>query len=345
MKRTGSIDYLKFLFSIVILLYHYGLFFQSGYIVVEGFFMITGYLMMVSLSKGSSEGELSEDSTAKFVLHKYKAVFLPLLFSAISGFLIYEGLIYDHELTFTARCFPLLLFEVIPLQMAGFEGMWTTGVSWYLSAMLLGIAILHPFAKKAPLRFGCTAAPVIALLGYGLLSHRYGHLDVPNLWILDLVNTGLLRGIAGLCGGFVLYFLVSRGKGGVTLPRRILYSLSELGGWYVLIRTMAHPKEERIFSDFILTAVIFLILYMILSGKTFFSLLPSSRLSRVLATVSTYIYLNHYPWSVYLDQVEPNRSPWGTLPRYLLLVALSSGIVWGLTTLVCYSWKKYRAKG
>ena len=123
--------------------------------------MITGYLMMASLCRKSAEIGESPYGTAKFVFRKYRSVLFPLLFSALIGFVVYEALIYEHPLDFTAERVPLLLFEVLPLQMAGFEGMWTTGVSWYLSAMLLGVAILHPLAKKDPLRFGSTWAPVI----------------------------------------------------------------------------------------------------------------------------------------------------------------------------------------
>ena len=337
MRRTGSIDYIKFIFSLFILFYHFGLVFQSGYIVVEGFFMITGYLMMASLCRKNARQEENPYGTAQFVFRKYRSVLFPLLFSALIGFFVYEVLIYEHPLEFTAERVPMLLFEVLPLQMAGFEGMWTTGVSWYLSAMLLGIAILHPLVKKDPLRFGSTAAPVIALLGYGLLSHNYGHLDVPNLWILEIVNTGLIRGIAGLCGGFAIYCLANRqGVKEPSLPIRFLYSALAGLGWYLLFRTVMQPRTERIVSDFILTGAIFLFLSLVLSGKTLLSLVPSGKLSRALATVSTFVYLNHYPWSVYLSYAYPQLTAWQRLPRYLICVTTSCLLVWGLTTLCEY---------
>lgn len=345
MRRTGSIDYIKFIFSLFILFYHFGFLFNSGYIVVEGFFMITGYLMMASLCRKAAETEGSPYGTAKFVFRKYRSVLFPLLFSALIGFVVYEALIYEHPMDFTAERVPLLLFEILPLQMAGFEGMWTTGVSWYLSAMLLGVAILHPLAKKDPLRFGSTWAPVIALLGYGLLSHNYGHLDVPNLWILELVNTGLIRGIAGLCGGFVIYCLANRsGSAEPTLPARFLYSALAGLGWYILFRTVMQPRNERIVSDFILTGAIFLFLSLVLSGKTLLSLVPSSKLSRALATVSTFVYLNHYPWSVYLTYAYPEQTVWQRMPRYFICVAASSLLVWGLTTLCEYLLRLRRRK-
>lgn len=345
MKRTGSIDYVKFLFSLIILLYHFGILFYSGYIVVEGFFMITGYLMMSSLCRVQEVGNTKGGSSLAFTLRKYRAVAFPLLFSALTGFVVYEALIYRHPPLFSLQRLPLLLFEVIPLQMTGLEGMWTTGVSWYLSSMLLGILLLHPLVKRNPMGFGGTAAPCIALLGYGLLSHHFGHLDVPNLWILNLVNSGLIRGIAGLCGGFTLYYLVHRLRPrSLRIRGRLLLSAAELGVWALLILTIMQPREERILSDFILTAAIFLILLLILSERTLFSLLPSGRISRALATVSTFVYLNHYPWSVYLSLTYPHKTPWERLPVYLLCVALSSGLAFGLTTLAELWIRKHRER-
>jgi len=115
MKRNSAIDYLKFIFSLVIFLYHYNLIFDGGYIVVEGFFMISGYLMFRSVNKRREEDELP-DATARFVWNKYKALFFPLLFSAISGFLIYDLVVFSPTLTESLSDIPLLLFEVFPLQ-------------------------------------------------------------------------------------------------------------------------------------------------------------------------------------------------------------------------------------
>ncbi|MBR2353374.1 MAG: acyltransferase [Clostridia bacterium] len=337
MKRNGSIDYLKFLFSIVIVLYHYGLGFWGGYIVVEGFFMITGYLMIGSLMRNRSEGELPADSTAKFVLHKYSEIFWPLLFSAISGFLIWEFLIYEHtaELAFTR--IPYLLFEVFPVQVAGFSGFWATGVSWYLSAMLIAVALIHPFAKKDPLRFSYTVAPIASILLYGFLCYHFGNLDLSNSWVLDgLLNGALLRAVADICAGCILWCLVHRAKEKISMGMRIFYTVAELAGLWYLFQTITTQGKARTWEDFILAALIFGVLYLALSGKTLFSLIPANPVSRAMATISTYIYLNHYAWNIYFDQTYADRTQEEMLGWYILCVAASSLAAWGLTKLT--SW-------
>lgn len=85
-SRNSSIDILKLIFSIAIVLFHFGShhgvnIFPGGYIFVEGFFMITGYFMMHSVSKAQGE-EIGKD-TLFFIKHKYLSFAPTLIASAL----------------------------------------------------------------------------------------------------------------------------------------------------------------------------------------------------------------------------------------------------------------------
>ena len=345
MKRNSSIDYLKFLFSIVIVLYHYGLWFDGGYIVVEGFFMITGFLMMGALYRKKDVPDTAPDSTAKFVFRKYKAIFLPLLFSAISGYLIYELLIFEHTAKLALKQLPYMLFEVFPLQMAGFDTFCATGVSWYLSAMLLGLAILYPFAKRNPEGFAYTVCPPLVLLVYGFLCVQYHQLDVNSHWILGVLNAGVLRAMAGIAAGCFLYALVLRAKTELTLKARACYTVLELAALCYLFRSMMTADFYRTGHDFVMVAVLFGILYLALSEKSLIAHYCKHRYTKILATWSTYIYLNHYAWNIYFKNVlATNKSPLQLLPWYLLCVAASCTVAWSLSALCKFGCKKIAQK-
>ena len=64
-KRNGYLDVAKFLFSIIIILYHFDLIFLGGYLVVEAFFMISGYFLMRSVKKADPDEPLGV-STGRF---------------------------------------------------------------------------------------------------------------------------------------------------------------------------------------------------------------------------------------------------------------------------------------
>ena len=148
MKRNGYIDIIKFLFAIVIAEFHLGSgVFLGGRLAVEGFFMISGYLMCRSIEKEASSGSGLAVSTVKFIWKKYKSLFFFLLPACI---LAYTVISIYRETSFldAIRRAPLLLFDIIPLNSTGIKGEYVVGISWYLSSMFIALAILYPLAKK-----------------------------------------------------------------------------------------------------------------------------------------------------------------------------------------------------
>ena len=333
MVRQSSIDFIKFFLSIIILFLHFEYIFSGGYLAVEGFFMISGFLMMRSLCK---KHDPSPESTARFVLHKYAAVFVPLLFSAISGYLIYEFLVFKDTYDVALRKIPLLFYEIVPLQVAGFDVMYATGVSWYLSAMLLAIALIHPFAKKDPLRFAYTVCPTAALLIYGFLCACCGHLSIPDTWVAGgLLNSGLLRGLAGISAGCFLYALVSRAseKKAPSMAARCAFTLLEIMGWGFLLLLMSDAQFVSTTVDYVFVPVMFGVLYIAFSQKSLFCLFINHKWTSVLSTCSTFIFMNHFSWAQYFKASYPEKSKPELLPWYILCTVVSSVVVFLLTKL------------
>lgn len=342
MKRNSAIDYLKFLFSIVIFLYHYDLIFCGGYIVVEGFFMISGYLMFCSLKKRGEQDDLP-DSTARFVWHKYQALFLPLFFSALSGLLIYDLLVYPSTLKDTLWGIPLLTFEIFPLQCAGFEARYTTGVSWYLSAMLLAMAILHPLFKKDPKRAAYTLCPPLSLLLYGFLNMSCGHIALSAQWILEIFNAGILRAMAGISLGFLLGALIERANDWEpTKTTKILFSVLEALGIVGLIAIITNESYAYTSYDLVWVAMLFGILWIALSGKAWHTPLISTAKSKIFSEISLLLFFNHFPWCTYFkNKYSTTEEAFRLLPWAVLCIACSCAVVWGLTKLTRFVIKRY----
>lgn len=345
MKRNSAIDYLKFLFSLIIFLYHYGLGAPGGYIVVEGFFMISGYLMFCSLKKRREEEDLP-DSSARFVWNKYKALFLPLFFSAFVGLFVYDVIVFSPTLKETLLDIPLLTFEVFPLQCAGFKARYTTGVSWYISAMLLAIAILHPLFKKNPKRAAYTLCPILSLLIYGFLRVSYGHIALTAQWVLEIFNTGLLRAIAGISAGFFLGALLERSKEWQPTGRiRVLLSVLEVVGIVALVAAIMEESLSYGPYDLVLAALQFGILWIALSGKAWHTQRISVKWSKIFSDISLFLFLNHVPWCYYFgERYSTTEEALRLLPQAVLCVASSCVVAWGLTTLTRIVIKKVKER-
>ncbi len=347
MNRHSSVDFIKFFMACVIVIYHYGIIFWGGYLVVECFFMISGFLMMNSVYRAKERGDERADSTFRFVLHKYKAIFLPLLFAALIGFGLYAGIVYRYPFALIVQKLPYLVFEIFPLQVAGFTAYYATGVSWYLAAMFLSMALLHPFAKRDPDRFCYTVAPLVAIFCYGWICITWGQLDRGSAWILGIINSGMLRGLAGISAGSLLYALTQRGTGErppQTMRSRTLYTVAELALWGWIAYTILTREFARTTMDFVVVAAFFAALYIALGKKSLFALFINHKWTGALSTCSTYMFINHSAWNRAFKTILPGREPLEVIHWYLLGVAGCCLATFALTKLTEYLVRRVKAR-
>ena len=302
-KRNYYIDVIKFIFAIIIAEFHLGTgWFPGGRVAVEGFFMITGFLMMKSIERDKHPLEGSGIATARFLGHKYMALFPILLPSAVIAFVL-SSIGNNHDVLTALDRLPLLIFDVFPLRTAGFKGVYVVGISWYLSSMFLALAILYPFCRKYKSNFTLVACPLAIFFFYGVLSHFYGHIAVgPEFLEEKMVNAGVLRALAGCSAGCLLYEIGKRlANKQVTCVGRIVFTVVELCGFAYFFYAMHEHSASS--YDYVLVGVLFGLLLIGICGLSYSSYLLRAKWLRALGTASTLIVLNHYRQNVYLKSL------------------------------------------
>ena len=172
--RNGEIDFLRFVFILLIVMLHLteGIF-PQGNISVEFFFTLSGFLMARHAERIAEQRSLSLDSVAdetwayikgkfqSFYRYYFAAFVLVVLHNCIllkKGFLTIIKNLFGSIPTLT------LTFFFLNYDTVSFE----VGASWYLSAMLIAMFILYPILLKN-YRFAVKIVfPLIAvlLLGY-----------------------------------------------------------------------------------------------------------------------------------------------------------------------------------
>jgi len=173
--------------------------FGGGYIVVEFFFIVSGYLMCVKADRGEPyDSETIGTETLRFLRGKIGAI-LPYYISC--WFLSSAINLVHMKKTSLLRD---NIFQFLGVTMAGFNSGSINGHLWYLSAMFLGMWMLYPLLRKNPDRFTHVMAPLIAIFIYGYFSATVGSITYTENW-LGYVKAGILRGIAGLCLGCAAY--------------------------------------------------------------------------------------------------------------------------------------------
>ena len=334
-KRNGYIDIIKFLFAIIIFEFHVGTgIFPGGRLAVEGFFMISGYFMMCTIAKNRCPADNLGVSTVRFLANKYKALFYYLFPSVIISYIV--SCVQSNKTMRDALVrLPLTFFDIVPLRVAGYEGSYTIGISWYLSAMFIALGFLYPLAKKHRQNFTLTVCPLLTLLFYGLLSNRFEHLAVATEFLeASIINGGLIRGLAGCSAGVVLYEITNRLKDKTfKVSSKALFTLIEIAGFafaYYLMHN--HPKSQY---DFVAVFVIFGLLLIGIGQLSFSSTIFSGGWTKPLGTASLLIVLNHYRINVFLQGFYGNG--YAKTEKVFVLLAAVVGtcfVVWVIAKLL-----------
>lgn len=150
-NRNCTIDFVKASYCLIIVGLHSvylqndGIrhLFPHGYLAVEFFFIVSGYLMANSAFN-------KDVSVEVYMLKKYRSLLPYIIFAWISGALI---IYFAHsEISVSTHIYNYInsIWQILMLDLAGFNGYQVIGSFWYLSAMFLTMPPLYYSIKKIP---------------------------------------------------------------------------------------------------------------------------------------------------------------------------------------------------
>lgn len=215
--RNGKIDLFKFIMSLIVITYHFknvvnyeNEWFTMGYIAVEFFFIVSGYLFAKSLKKlEDTESRLVVNSSLTFMKNKYIG-FLPYhIFTCVATFIymaIKEGWLFADWIENIINGLP----DILIIQMGGMKRVPLLGHEWYISAMLIVMFILTPIMIKYRKQYSCYIAPVLSLLLYGYLLNTYENINIVTKFN-GYMYAGVLRALADISLGIVCFAISESG--------------------------------------------------------------------------------------------------------------------------------------
>ncbi len=206
MTKYNSIEALRFFFMLMICYWHYhrGEIFVHGYIAVEFFFILSGFLLFKSASK---ENVLSDiDYTRKKFLR-----FLPdNLIAICCAYFFYIALPAIGGGNSNFDDWIRIIPETLMLQNIGFYLGGLNTPMWYVSVLLWGGAILYALLRYNKQLFTKVLAPIIVITGYTYLFNIN-----PDGSIESFTNNGILcppmvRGISDMSLGILIASIASK---------------------------------------------------------------------------------------------------------------------------------------
>ena len=196
-------DLWKFIASVFILLVHsYSIFGERllcrrGWIAVELFLIITGFLFAQSVSKNSSpfSAESVGGETWAFLARKFRSL-LPFYVVGFAGIYLCQG-----HLLLLPKTHADALFDFILLREHGWSTRSLQGVNWYLSCMLAVQFVLYPLLRWRFKLFSQWVAPVVGIFLTGWLLSHYGSVAPGFGNRTSFASANLYRTFAEICLG------------------------------------------------------------------------------------------------------------------------------------------------
>ena len=187
-KRNGKIELLRFVFCISIIIYHISTrfyekkivfddfkLFHAGYIGVEFFFIVSGFLLAKSAMKPNDAKLPLGTQTVSFMRGKIMSLIVPhtiVFFVAFAtGCIVLNTKLSEVPVDFV-KALPCLFF----LQKSGIPYYTVNAVEWYICSMLFSMLIIYPMCKKYKKTYTNVIAPVLGIMLIGYLVYKYSTL-------------------------------------------------------------------------------------------------------------------------------------------------------------------------
>lgn len=210
-KKNGKIEFLRFIFASLIMVFHYPSFLElttTAQIGVEFFYIIMGVFMAQKIVNTPTADENIPISTIKYILAKAKSFyvyFIPAFIVKTIITAISEHLGFFSIMDRIVISIPQLLF----LNSFGFHpdtyaGAIYVPASWFLSSALIGLFVVYPLAKHNWQKFVNLLAPLIVCFSASYLYLNFGTILV-HYNFKNGINVALLRTIMDLSLGCICF--------------------------------------------------------------------------------------------------------------------------------------------
>lgn len=326
-KHNGIISFWKFMFSMMIVVYHFFTtvklkYFARGDLGVEFFFIVSGYLMAKNANKIENiENKDVGKTTWSYIWKKIKAMFPYILPAYIISIFVKSSF-----RTFKLYQYIRSIWNILLLDMSGIVTTYMLGQTWYISAMLISMLILYPLILKYKKNFTYLIAPIIVLFVGGYISHTYGNLAGVWTWS-GVIYKGLLRALFEITIGVIAYEVSGKiQKLNFTKIGSVILNLIEIIG-FIAVFIIGYSQSKN--YDFIAVGFMTISIIIAFSEKTVLFKYANNKIFYYLEKLSLPIYLNH----IWIKDLIVKFTDW-IIPVKLMACIIFTIIISWLTILL-----------
>lgn len=342
-KRNTVIDFWKFIFSVVIVMFHSKEFrdgsewfpFIGGNIAVEFFFIVSGVFMAASTLKPDNGLSLGKD-TFCFIKNKILGL-LPNVYVAWGIAFVIEH-VGQWDLRLMLQHLIRSIWELLLLTKSGLGDYVVNGATWYLSAMILSMLLIYPLMKKYKDTFFYIMAPIGFIFLMGITYQNYGGLSSPHTWE-GLFYKGMIRAFMEILLGCIC-FKIGTCFSGISFTKfgRMCVSLVEYGIYILVISYLCFCTPSKYgWTIILLLGVAIALSY---SKTGILAEYLNNNLFSWLGKYSFSLYLGHGFLAYKMNYFFPQLTYWEKLPIYFALSVVSGGMIMYLSIVLRKYWKQ-----
>ena len=325
--KNRAIEFYRYIFACIIFLLHFAKYtdwesatghFNGGYLAVDFFFILSGFLIMQGIDR-KSQGEVAvlfegtEKETAGFILGKYKRLFPPYLIAIALVFII--GLLtneYRHPFN--------TIFKVIP-EILGIQIFIRTGTicgyTWYISGLIWAGALVYYLIRKHRDMATHILFPFIFLAFLGWSQKTIGHVDV--VAGNDIFYAAFFRAFSEIGMGATVFCLSNRLKGSIEKIPSALVGIVELLIFAFILFVMWNYRHDHM--DYICIFAGIALITITFTGHGLWTKILDNPFSAFIGGLSFYVYIFQGVFQAIGFKFFPDRNYW--VLAGLLIVALT----------------------
>lgn len=323
-KRNRAVDFFRFLFCCIVFILHfrdYGSFesengqFHGGYLAVEFFFIVSGFLMMkkaeACMPKKGEEGK----QAFLFLVERYKKLY-PYYFLSIILCIVSKKL---TDASFSIKTAILKGFPDIFAVQIFWRPYSINTHFWFVSGLLWASFLVYYLVIKNKDTFVYIIEPISLFLFIGLLYRHFKHLDLTGenvLWISGI------RAFVEIGLGCFLYSFFKELDKIIGNQTPFFWTVLEIGLLSIILIIMYRTRRD--YKDFIMIFLVGAFVLLCFLEKGYLTRALDNKISAFLGSLSYLMYLNQATVTNCAKLYLPHYEFWlAAVVRIVLLAVFS----------------------
>ena len=298
-KFSTGINGLRGICSLIIILFHFELYykfgshdlFSSGYIAVEFFFVLSGFLVYKSYK------EKNKKEVSKAVIDKITKMYPAYLFALLMLISVYVLKWYGLNYIKWFKTEPNninFISELLLVQSTGVSKFdYVNGPAWYVSSLIVNtgiiVALLNVFKKYSKYILGLIT---VSIYTYYFLNNFSMSTDY---FLFGVLSSALLRGIAGMSLGCLLYMITDKFGSYTKKINLKTYNVIQLLVFFFFLLLMIYRTPSRL--NFLIFIPSTLLIYLLFSREGILDKIFTLKPLKFLGDISFEIYVFQFPCS------------------------------------------------